>query len=285
MPFPLAHPAAILPLRRFCPRYLSLAGLLLGSIVPDLAYVPDDLNRFPDTVLFLLGPTARTSKYVMNNWEWSTFSHSLPGVVFFCLPVGILLLALFFMLRRPLTAMLPNPHREALLPLCETRRESLLACGISLLLGILLHLGWDSFTHDHGWFVRHISSLRTPLFDLQGHQIQPVTIIWFLSSTGGIAVLLITYVHFLHSRQLPLWNFARTEIRFYRFWAIVLLVPVLVAVPCTVHFTRIESSWGDVSYVFHVFSEYYLTTLGLSLIAIGAAVKWKMTKVRDGGIL
>jgi len=39
MPFPVAHPAAVLPLRRYCPRYLSFPALVVGSLSPDLGYL------------------------------------------------------------------------------------------------------------------------------------------------------------------------------------------------------------------------------------------------------
>jgi len=45
MPLPLAHPAAVLPLRRFCPQYFDCPALVLGSILPDFAYAIDDLNK------------------------------------------------------------------------------------------------------------------------------------------------------------------------------------------------------------------------------------------------
>src|SRR5437762_2617545 len=44
MPFPLAHPAAVLPLRRYCPRFLSFPALVIGSIAPDFGYCFGDLN-------------------------------------------------------------------------------------------------------------------------------------------------------------------------------------------------------------------------------------------------
>jgi hypothetical protein len=39
MPFPVAHLAAVLPLRRYCPRYLSFPALVVGSLSPDLGYL------------------------------------------------------------------------------------------------------------------------------------------------------------------------------------------------------------------------------------------------------
>ena len=45
MPFTLAHPAAVLPLRGM--RFLRTAPLILGAITPDVPYyVPWNLGRF-----------------------------------------------------------------------------------------------------------------------------------------------------------------------------------------------------------------------------------------------
>jgi hypothetical protein len=45
MPYPLAHPAAVLPLRRLCPRRLSFPALVVGSLCPDVGY-PLGVSRF-----------------------------------------------------------------------------------------------------------------------------------------------------------------------------------------------------------------------------------------------
>ena len=282
MPFPLAHPAAVLPLRRFCPRYLSLPGLLIGSIAPDLAYVIDDLNRFSKTVLFLFGESARQLRYVREDWEWSTFSHTLIGGAVFCLPLGMRWLFGGFRLRAPLAAMLPQPHRAALLPLSGERQESLTACFAALVIGILLHLIWDSFTHDNGWFLQNSDFLRITAFSVAGHVVPRLLLLWIISSTGGMVALLVAYIVFLRSKKLPLWCSARSEARFYAFWAVVLAIPLPLAFGITDHLIRIEqSSWHNSWYVFHVFSEYYLIIVGLFLIGIGSFLRRKTSRKSD----
>lgn len=249
--------------------------MLIGSFVPDLAYVIDDLNRFSRTVEFIFGNSVRNHRYVREDWEWSTFSHTLVGGAVFCLPLGMLLLFFFFRLRAPLAAKLPQPHRTALLPLCGKRQESLFACFAALVVGIVLHLIWDSFTHDDGWFLRNSNFLRLPAFSAGGHPISRLHLLWLVSSIGGMLVLLVAYTGFLRGKKLPLWSFARSEARFYLFWAVVLPLPVLAAVPITIHFVHTESSWDQPWFIFHVFSEYYLMILGLFLIGIGSFFRAK----------
>ena len=80
MPFTLAHPAAILPLRS---RYLHTMPLILGAMTPDLPYyAPGNLARFvPET-------------------------HEFEASYTVCLALGYLALLAIFVLRRPLTALM-----------------------------------------------------------------------------------------------------------------------------------------------------------------------------------
>ena len=81
MPFTLAHPAAVLPLRGL--KYLRTAPLIIGAITPDLPYyVPARLAHF--------GPE----------------THSLTGAFTTCLVLGYAALGCIYLLRRPLTALL-----------------------------------------------------------------------------------------------------------------------------------------------------------------------------------
>jgi hypothetical protein len=94
MPFPLAHPAAVLPLKRYCSRWLNFPALVIGSLVPDAAY----LSRSDDI---------------------SSLSHQLFGSLVFGLPVGFLMLAVLYALRLPAVDMLPNSGRRLFLTLCR----------------------------------------------------------------------------------------------------------------------------------------------------------------------
>ena len=135
MPFTLAHPAAVLPLRRYCPRFLNFPALIAGSLVPDLGYG--------------LAP-----------WNLVDFSHSFAGSFGFSLPVGLALLWLFCRLCRPAVGLLPERHRRTFLPLCDQPRGPVWIMAASVLIGAWTHLLWDSFTHPHGWAVERVSMLQ-----------------------------------------------------------------------------------------------------------------------------
>src|SRR2546421_12609530 len=124
MPFPLAPPAAVLPCKRFCPRYLSFPALLAGSVSPDASYFFGRLD---------LGPFAH---------------HPLKGFLF-GVPAGLFILAAFYFLRSPVTKMLPHCYREVFQPLVSRPVGAPLAISLSLIIGVATHILWDSFTHNH----------------------------------------------------------------------------------------------------------------------------------------
>lgn len=204
MPFPLAHPAAVVPLRRWCPAYFDLASLVIGSLVPDLACSIDD---------------------------WEYFSHTLLGSLVFCLPVGLVAVWVFHRVRIALVTSLPNPHRGALLPLCTAKFPSPQTVILSLLVGSWLHILWDLFTHGHSWLVRSI-----PLFSLSIGPLRLNQILWLLSSFAGMAVLLSGYASLIRKSRCksPSSN-ARVEGWAYARVCGVLVLPFAGAVPLALH--------------------------------------------------
>ncbi|MET9486041.1 DUF4184 family protein [Nocardia sp. NPDC006630] len=122
MPFTLAHPAAVLPLRRA----LWFPGLVAGSIAPDIPYyIP-------------IGVDAERT-------------HSLLGLPI-DLALGAALLILAWLVHRPLLALL---GRSATIPGTTLPRAAL-----ATTVGALTHLAWDSFTHTDGIAVQHWEILR-----------------------------------------------------------------------------------------------------------------------------
>lgn len=174
MPFPLAHPAAVLPLKRYCSRWLSFPALVIGSLVPDVGYV------FADN-------------------SWNSGSHQLVGGLIFNLPVGILMLILFYGFRTTVARMLPTPYRQVLLPLCRRRRSVFLVLVLSLLVGIWTHLLLDSFTHNDGWLAEHVAVLQLPVLSFGGRTAKLCHVLWYVCSFAGAALLFIAFEKWKHS--------------------------------------------------------------------------------------
>ena len=116
MPYPFAHPAAVLPLARFG----VPSALAIGSVAPDLWYLVPLVDR------------AET--------------HALAGLFWFCLPAGVALYLLFHLvLKEPLIALL-SPRLSAFA--CRgLPARSWTAVILSLASGIATHFIWDAPTH------------------------------------------------------------------------------------------------------------------------------------------
>ena len=165
MPFTLAHPAAVIPLRRFLP----FSALVVGSLAPDFEY------------LFHLAAV-------------SQFSHTLLGIFYFCIPVGVVVLWLFHsVVKCPVLLLLPNFMRRRLEPSSSAfsflplSRLSLIL--IALAVGAFSHLAWDAFTHEAGWAVVRLPVMRAHLFDVAGREVRLYKLVQHGSTLAGLSLL------------------------------------------------------------------------------------------------
>jgi hypothetical protein len=138
MPFTACHAAVAAPLAR---RGLVLSALVVGCMAPDFEFF------------------VRLS--VASRW-----GHTLPGMIWFSLPAGLVVLWLYHaLLKRPLLALLPAALQQALAPEAARfrfgppRRFALILA--SLLLGIASHVAMDAFTHETGPAVVRFAWLST----------------------------------------------------------------------------------------------------------------------------
>ena len=212
MPWTFAHPAAVLPLRRLCPMQLSFAGLVVGSMTPDLGY------------------------YIHFS-GLARLAHTFLGSVLVCLPTGLTLLSALYVLRKPLWFLLPQPHRAVLAPVIAVppspRPSSSLATAVSVVLGAWTHIVWDSFTHKNGWVVKHVVFLQEPAFRLGVTQFPIYQLLQLLSSLVGIAALVAVYCLWLRRSRRPdslAWQ-ARHELWRYALLAALATVASIIAVP------------------------------------------------------
>ncbi len=180
MPWTFAHPAAILPLRRLCPRWLSFPALILGAMAPDMSY------------------------YVGMHGAWRAFCHTPEGVVTACLPVCLLLLALLLRFARPLTVLLPEPHRSLvrtqLQPAPHPLWRAAVVAVLSILLGAATHLLWDSFTHQGRWGAELLPELEEPLLDVMSREFHVTHLLQHLSTALGVGVLALVYRRAMHAQ-------------------------------------------------------------------------------------
>jgi|tagenome__1003787_1003787.scaffolds.fasta_scaffold20788073_2 hypothetical protein len=179
MPYTLSHPLAVVPIRRYSPIPLSFAALVIGSMSPDFGYF-------------------------VEQFDIAAFAHTIPGTFAVCLPSSLFVLAVFYLVRRAVCFVLPEPHRSALSPLASDRPElsfrALAIMAASILVGAWTHTIWDSITHVHGWSVLRFAALREPVA-IGSLQLPLYQLLQHASSIIGLGGIMLLYFRWLRSRS------------------------------------------------------------------------------------
>lgn len=172
MPMTFVHPVAVLPLMR---GPLVPTALVAGALAPDVPYF-----------LRALGIPVSAQSW----WEPllnATTTHGWPGAANVAVPLAV---AIYLAL-----AVGARPARWALgLPATSTADASRRTPGplaaawvlVSLVLGVLTHVAWDSFTHSDGWMVLHVAALQTHVVG----SLSLARLLQHLSTALGLVVLL-----------------------------------------------------------------------------------------------
>lgn len=172
MPATFSHPAAILPLRRWAPRWLDTTGLVIGSMAPDLGY-------------FLL------------LFDGASKAHEPAGLLLLTLPSGLVVWGLLQLAWPTLSRVLPPAHATfltgALLHQGPLGAAKFGRLALSVLLGGATHLLWDSFTHKQSWFVEALPALRTPIPLAFGFEAPGYYLLQHSCSLLGLVALVIAY--------------------------------------------------------------------------------------------
>ncbi len=249
MPWTFAHPAAVLPLRRLCPAYLSFAALVVGSLTPDMGYYVGHIDLRAAT-------------------------HTLAGAVTICVPLGLALLLIVRLLHRPVAHLLPQPHRAALLSLPAPQpffaARTLLVAIVSLLLGALTHIAWDAFTHRTGYFVLHLDALQAPLFRIWNREIRVYSLLQYVSTAAGIAILVAAYSRFLRDTPSRAERTGADNAR-YLLFAVFALGALGAAIPMAYADATSVPGYGLLNvFVLVVRTVIYSTTVFATLVAAAA---------------
>jgi len=140
MPFTLSHPAAVLPFHRLT-RWFSFSALVIGSMVPDF-------------------------EYFFRMESVSLYSHTLEGLFWFDIPLGIVVLLLYqTIIKIPLLESLPYVIRCRVKMISASEwlryfKNHFVVVTYSIAVGAATHIFWDNFTHPLGYFVMQISFLQ-----------------------------------------------------------------------------------------------------------------------------
>ncbi len=169
MPFTVSHPALILPFVRWFSAYGATPALVIGTMVPDAAY-------------FIPSPWTERS------------SHSVQGLVTFCLPVGALAIMLYgLVLRQPLVFLLPSPLRHRLTMGHAVQQTvtgaSVAVQALALLLGAVTHILWDSLATPGGVVLQTVPWARSNLATIGGYQLFVYRLVQHCGTIGGVVAI------------------------------------------------------------------------------------------------
>ncbi|HCS19869.1 MAG TPA: DUF4184 domain-containing protein [Bacteroidetes bacterium] len=201
MPFTFSHPAIVLPLTYLPKQWFSLTGLVIGSLTPDF-------------------------EYFLRMRIKSNYSHTLDGLFWFDLPLGLLLAFIFHnIVRDQLFDNLPTILKSRFSPFNHFEwnshfKRNWFVVTISILIGAASHIFWDGFTHEHGHFVQTIPALQNSV-DLFGVQI-PILKLLQHSSTliGGLVIAFAIY-------KLPTYKIENGNINL-KYWVIVVSLTLAI---------------------------------------------------------
>jgi hypothetical protein len=175
MPFTPAHPAILLPLFRW--RYVSVTGLIAGSMAPDFEY------------------------FLRMNVK-GEYGHSIAGSFYFDLPIALAVAWVFHQLVkesfiRNLPAFFQTRFSCAVFfDFKSFLKKHFLIFFLSAWAGAVSHIFWDGFTHNDGYFARHLSIYKDTLIPFFGTDYPLFFALQQISTFLGLAVIFI-YICFL----------------------------------------------------------------------------------------
>ncbi|MFD0619554.1 DUF4184 family protein [Paenibacillus sp. GCM10027629] len=208
MPFTFAHPLYAYPLKSIKPKYLSITGLVLGSMSPDFEY------------FIMLEP-------------YSFMGHSILGLFLEALPLCTLLAVIFhYIVKEALAIHLPSlwhlDHRAFNLRGTWHLRgiQSWLIFLISVMIGFLTHVFIDAFTHVSGYFVvrypvlREVVFFNIPLYKILQHSFSMLGLIVI-----GCVIVRSLYKSHPHAKEMP----CATKNQKLQYWFTVVVIAIAIA--------------------------------------------------------
>lgn len=196
MPFTFSHAALILPVYHLNPR-LSLTGLMVGSLIPDIEY------------------------YIRFKKDLSQYGHNIGGVFWFDLPLAILLSFLFHKVVRNQIIHNSPDYIFRRFALCSNFswtkyfRSHYMLVIFSILLGVFSHLLWDGALH----YYFGESNEENVQFDFGNldYETSSYRLVHLINSVLGLVVL------FLFVHKMPVISRVK-KIRFPGFWTYIIVL-------------------------------------------------------------
>ena len=174
MPFTLSHTVAVIPLFKYFEKYSAFSALIIGSMVPDFAYLTP----------FLV--------------DQRVDSHSLLGIYLYCIPMGLTIFFLYHWLMAPvIVSLFPaslQKHLNSDLFSGKIPKVPALVLVLAIITGAFTHIFWDFFTHQSG-IPQWIDWFNQPLTRIDGYSIMPYRMLQHFSSVAGLGLLIYLIWH------------------------------------------------------------------------------------------
>ena len=240
MPFTFSHPAIVLPFKWVDPKWFSITGLVIGSMIPDF-------------------------EYFLRMKIQSDYSHTLGGVFWFDLPLCIVVAFVFHTIVR--NSLIDNLPKFLKIRFIEYKsfnwnnyfRKNWIIVIISALAGIFSHFLWDAFTHWDGFFVQN-STLLNNTVSIGGYPFPVFKLLQHASSLIG-EMILVVLVMILHRKEIT-----KRKINI-SYWFLFLAIAMIIV------FIRIFAGLD-----YRLYGTLIVTIISaalLSLIILGVVWKWK----------
>lgn len=207
MPFTTAHVAAILPIEKHFGRYFSTTALIIGSVSPDLEYI---------IRMTLLGH----------------YGHTILGIFIFDLPVGFALYIIYHgVVHKKLIAHLPqffysrfsDAENFEWIPYIK---KNLFTIIISLLLGTVTHLVWDSFTHNEEYVLARYLTILVNNVTFLGKQYPIYAIFQIISTVVGM-IYIFWFVYQLPQKP----KIQETNpVKIKKYWLSIVMLAILIGI-------------------------------------------------------
>lgn len=203
MPFTFSHPAVIIPFKKIFKNRLSVTGLAVGSMMPDI-------------------------EYFVRMEGLSTYGHTWDGVLWFDMPIGVAVAFIFHnYIRNSFIDHLPLFLQSRLQPPRQlnwnqwigTRWPVFILC---LIAGSASHILWDGFTHETANLLRGLVDHYQDVNE--GEDFLIYYLFFCVNSVAGIA-LLISY-----TRKLPVYKIGLKQEDKFPYWSFIVMIAIIVFV-------------------------------------------------------
>ena len=179
-----------------------MTGLIIGSMAPDFqSFIIPDGDK--------------------------TQSHTWWGIIWFCIPVSLLIAFVFHLsIREMLISHLPRMFqikfaRYKDFDWISRFKRYWPVVIVSVLIGGASHLFWDSFSHFNGFFIRDNASLQGNA-EIGGKSIEIPFLIQYLNSGIGLLIVVIAIL------QVPRTRNVRIRIVIMKYWLIMAVISVFL---------------------------------------------------------